>query len=124
MGNIMAALAYLFGWLSGLIVFFISKDDKVARFHGMQAILFNIASIIVMVIVVIIAVIIGIVIAMIGAATNIGILALVGTFITPVILLGFGLIVFLLMLWTMWQAFNDKMYKLPIVGGMAENWSK
>jgi len=124
MGNIMAALAYLFGWLSGLIVFFISKDDKVARFHGMQAILFNIASIIVMVIVVIIAVIIGIVIAMIGAATNIGILALVGTFITPIILFGFGLIVFLLMLWTMWQAFNDKMYKLPIVGGMAENWSK
>jgi len=124
MGNIMAALAYLFGWISGLIVFFISKDDKVARFHGIQSILFQIAYAVVFVAVVIIAIVCSLVVTMIGAAANIGIIATLGAFISPILMLGYMLIVFVLWLWTIWQAFNDKMYKLPLIGGMAENWSK
>lgn len=116
MSNIMAAVAYLFGWLSGLIVYFISKEDPVARFHGMQAILFNIVYAIVYFIV-----------AMVGMVLFFGL----GMLNQPTIgmVLGFGVIsvaglaALLLMLWTMWQAFNNKMYKLPLIGGLAEKWS-
>ena len=124
MGNIMAALAYLFGWLSGLIVFFISKDDKVARFHGMQAILFNIAYFVVMMGAMVLAIVLMAVLGIVGGMLNLGGITAI-LFLLPyglVMLLGLG--VFLLMLWTMWQAFNDKMYKLPLVGGMAESWAK
>ncbi len=46
MGNELAAMAYLtnivplsiFGWVSGLVVYFVAKD-KTAKFHGMQAML-------------------------------------------------------------------------------------
>jgi uncharacterized membrane protein len=46
MGNDLAAMAYLtnilpismFGWVSGLAVYFVAKD-KTAKFHGMQAML-------------------------------------------------------------------------------------
>ena len=116
MSNIMAAVAYLFGWLSGLIVYFISKEDPVARFHGIQAILVS----------VVYGVILGIFVALGGIIVAVGgiigqafIGLVVGGIVMVISLLLFGL----LMLWTMWQAFNNKMYKLPLIGGLAEKWS-
>src|SRR6185436_13061927 len=40
--NIAALLAYLFGWVSGLVFFLIEKDSKLVRFHAMQSILLNV----------------------------------------------------------------------------------
>ena len=119
MSNIMAAVAYLFGWVSGLIVYFISKDDKVARFHGMQAILANIVYSIVYFIIAMI----GLVIFFVLGMMNNSMLALVGTGIAVILVAVPGLLVLLIMLWAMWQAFNDKMYKLPLIGNFAEKWS-
>ena len=31
--NVAAAIAYVFGWLSGLIVFFLEKENRYVRFH-------------------------------------------------------------------------------------------
>ena len=116
MGNIMAAVAYLFSWLSGLIVYFISKDDKVAKFHGMQSILFS----------VVYGIILGVLYAIGGvliAVLSVMNLSLIG------LVLGGGLMALALLafvilwLWSMWQAFNDRMYKLPLIGGFAEKWS-
>ena len=36
--NIAKCLAYVFGWISGLAIFFIEKQDHSVRFHGAQAI--------------------------------------------------------------------------------------
>ncbi len=36
--NITAALSYLFGWISGLIIILIEKDNQYVRFHAMQSI--------------------------------------------------------------------------------------
>jgi len=33
-------LCYLFGWVTGLIFFFIEKESRFVRFHAMQSILF------------------------------------------------------------------------------------
>ena len=37
--NIAVVLSYAFGWLSGLIVFFVEKKNRLVRFHAMQSIL-------------------------------------------------------------------------------------
>ena len=34
--NIAALLAYVFGWISGLILFLMEKDSRLVRFHAMQ----------------------------------------------------------------------------------------
>jgi len=36
--NVSALLSYLFGWLSGLVVILIEKEDGFVRFHAMQSI--------------------------------------------------------------------------------------
>ena len=36
--NMAKCLAYVFGWISGLAIFFIEKQDHSVRFHGAQAI--------------------------------------------------------------------------------------
>lgn len=35
--NLVAALAYLFGFVTGLVILFVEKDDKFIRFHAMQS---------------------------------------------------------------------------------------
>ncbi|MBC8570498.1 DUF4870 domain-containing protein [Zongyangia hominis] len=37
--NVAAALSYVFGWISGLIIFFLEKQDRYVRIHAMQSIL-------------------------------------------------------------------------------------
>src|SRR5579871_5119158 len=38
--NIAAMLSYLFGWISGLVIFLLEKQNRTVRFHAMQSILF------------------------------------------------------------------------------------
>ncbi len=35
--NVTALLAYLFGWVSGLIVFLLEKENDFVRYHAMQS---------------------------------------------------------------------------------------
>jgi len=124
MGNVMAAVAYIFNWLSGLIVFLISKDDKVARFHGMQSILLTITYFVIFIVVAILAFILSMVIVIGAGAINVPMLATIGAFTMPIVMILYLLVVFLVWLWCIWQAWNDRIYKLPLIGGLAEKWSK
>lgn len=38
--NIAAGLSYMFSWLSGLIIFFVEKQNRFVRFHALQSMLF------------------------------------------------------------------------------------
>ena len=38
--NIAALIAYLFGWISGLIIFLLEKDSRFVRFHALQSLVF------------------------------------------------------------------------------------
>ena len=119
--NIMGVLAYVFGWVSGLVVYLISKEDRFARFHGLQAILWNIAVTLFMVIGVIAAFVGMFVLEIVGGMLNLGALTAILVMV-PYGLLGlFMILLFLLTLWAMFQAFQGKMYKLPLVGGIAES---
>ena len=99
-------LCYLFGFVSGGILYITSKDGFV-RFHAMQSILFNIALLLVW-----------LAISLIGSI--VGFLPLIG----PIIL---GVVTFILFLasaaiwvYLMAVAFMGRTYKLPVIGDLAE----
>ncbi|OGG04179.1 hypothetical protein A2Z33_03420 [Candidatus Gottesmanbacteria bacterium RBG_16_52_11] len=94
--NIMAAAAYLLGWITGLIFLLIEKDSKFVRFHAMQSvILFG-----------------GLHIAMI-------VLGLI-PFLGPLVGMLLALAAFILWIVLMWKAFQGETYKVPYIGELAE----
>jgi uncharacterized membrane protein len=103
--NVAGLLAYILGWITGLIFFLIDKRPFV-RFHAAQSIIFNIA-----VFVVYFAVFIGF-----GLFRVIG-LGFLALFIYPVV----GLLVFVGWLFLMYKAYQHEKFSLPIIGGIAES---
>lgn len=94
--HLMGAVAYLLGFLTGIIFLLIEKESKFVRFHAMQStILFG-----------------GVFVAN-AVLTFIPILGwLAGT------VLMFGSFIFWIV--CMWKAFQGEMYKVPYVGDIAE----
>jgi uncharacterized membrane protein len=113
--NIAALLAYIFGWVSGLVFFLIEKDSKLVRFHAMQSILFCV------------------VVAVLGFALWIVtfLLLIVAAMLPDVMGTLFGLLATLIWLifsiafliaWILCvvRAYQGQFFKLPVIGNMAE----
>lgn len=104
--NVAGALCYLAGLITGIIFLVIApyNQNKFVRFHAFQSIFGHIAIIV-----------FWIVYAIIG-----GILVFLthgfGFFLYPL----FGLLIFILWLYMMYSAYNNKKVKLPIIGDLAE----
>lgn len=98
-------LSYLFGWVTGLIFFLIEKEHREVRYHAAQSILVSL-------------VVIGAYLALsiVAMIPIIGLLALVGYAVVG--LAGFALWVYLLI-----QGYNLNHVRLPVIGGMAEQWA-
>ena len=98
--NITALLSYLVGWISGLIILLLEKDNAYVRFHAMQSII------------------------VFGGLTLLSIL--LGTmliffvFLIPLLNVA-GVVLWILL---MVKAYRGMYFKLPIVGDLAENWSQ
>src|SRR3989338_4132014 len=93
--TLMAALAYLLGFITGIIFLLIEKDNKFVRFHAMQSTILFIALFIVNVILTI---------------------TFIGLLLVPIV----GLIGLVLWLVLMYMAFTGKKFKLPVIGDIAE----
>lgn len=94
--NLMAAAAYLLGFVTGIIFLIVEKENKFVRFHAMQStILFG-----------------GIFIANIA----LGFIPILGWLIG--LLLSFA--AFILWIVLMWKAFQGESYKVPYVGELAQ----
>ncbi len=98
--NVSALLSYLLGWVSGLIVILIEKEDAFVRFHAMQSIV------------------------TFGAITILSI-----TLGTTFIFVGFiGPLIHVasIALWVllMVKAYQGEKFMLPVVGVISEEWSK
>ena len=110
--NAAALLSYVFGWITGLIFFLIEKDNKFVRFHAMQ-------SIIVFGAVTVLSIVISIffqIFMMIHLYAMFQFLSLLS-----------GLVwLAALILWVilMIKAYQGEMFKLPIVGDIAEKQVK
>jgi uncharacterized membrane protein len=100
--NVAGALCYLVGFITGIIFLVIApyNQSKFVRFHAFQSIFFNVAYIA-----------FWILMSFLTVLTH-GI----GFFLFPLIGLGF----FVLWLYLMFSAYNNKRIKLPIVGDLAE----
>lgn len=104
-----ACLAYLFGWITGLIFLLIDpyKNDKFVRFHAFQSIFLNIAAV-------------GVWIAMFFVSMILGIITrglsvfLMGPMMM-LIWLGFLVLVIVSMI----KAYGNQQFKLPIIGNLA-----
>ena len=119
--NVAAGLAYLPICLVHLIfsigILATDKTNKLARFHAVQSLLIT-ASIVIAYIVFFVCVFLFMIIA---AATHpmVGMLVL----ILYVVFFVFVIAAFVALIIAMIQAFQGKMFKLPIIGNMADNWS-
>jgi uncharacterized membrane protein len=104
--NAASALCYLFGLVTGIIFLVIApyNQNKTVRFHAFQSIFFNLG-------VIIFYILWGIISVFIAVITH-GL----GFFLYPL----FGLAVFIIWLYLMYSAYNNKKVKLPIIGDLAE----
>ncbi len=105
--NVAAGLSYLVGWVTGLIFFFVEKQNRFVRFHAMQSIIFfgglSVASIV------------------LSIVTNLGIpvIGLLALCINS--LLGIvGLVGWIVLLI---NGFQGKYFKLPVIGDYAERYA-
>lgn len=94
--NLAAVLSYVFGIISGVLVFLLEKHSRLVRFHAMQSILFSGTLFI--------------------ASLVAGILPGIGDLLKLVIGLG-GIVLWIVL---MVQAYQGRLFKLPVLGDIAE----
>ena len=118
--NLAAALSYI--GIIGLIFFILEKENRFVRFHALQSLLCQVVWIVLVVILVIINVILGVIFAV--AAAGVGdaggaagvILMLLSALLWTILPLAFiGALLFAAI-----KAYQRKMFKLPIIGNIAD----
>lgn len=101
--NLVAAISYLLGFITGVIILLVEKDDKFIRFHAMQATL------------------------IFGGLFILNII--LDLVVKPIDVLGFvstiagtGITIVVVIIWavSMIKAYQGQVYKWPIVGKIAE----
>ena len=93
--NFAALLSYVFGVITGLIFFLVEKESPFVKFHAMQSICFSVAVFVLSVVLMFIPVL--------------------GWFVLMLLQIA----VFVFWIICMVQAYQGKLYKLPVVGDFA-----
>src|SRR5882724_11447359 len=117
--NIAALLAYLLGFLGGLIFFFMEKSSRFVKFHAMQSILFQVL----IAVYVIFAIIVSVILGVLGAAMNGGIIITILGGLLTLVLVVVSLAFFIGFVMLLIKAFQGQTFKLPIIGNMAEKFA-
>lgn len=98
--NLMGALAYLLGFVTGIILLIVEKKSAYVRFHAMQStVLFG-----------------GIFIL----SMALGIIPVLGWIVALILSPVLTIVSFILWILLMWKAYNGEKYKLPYIGDLAE----
>ena len=117
--NVAALLAYIFGWISGLIFFLIEKESRLVRFHAMQSILLSAAAGILGFLIWFLSIISWIVLSQISGLLSSLISMLVGL-LAFVVFVGFFIAAILCLI----KAYQGQYFKLPILGEYAQKFSQ
>lgn len=107
--NVAGALAYLFGFVTGIVFLVIEpfKNDKFVRFHAFQSIIFNVA-----------VIVLWIVFAILSAILSYITAGIAGLILFPIsMLLWLAMMAFWVFL--MYKAYNNERFMIPIVGAIA-----
>jgi uncharacterized membrane protein len=98
--NLEGLLCYVLGWITGVVFLIIEKENQFVRFHAIQSIV------------------------VFGAITVvdivIGWIPIIGWFIVWIL----GVLAFVLWILLMYKSYRGQLYKLPIVGNIAEKQTK
>lgn len=125
-GNVAAALGYPIGIIA-IISLIMEKENRFVKFHALQSILLHVAIIVVGIALGIVFMILGIILGVAAAAAQSsavggigGIFGLLSMLIWLVIIVAYvgGLIMGAV------KAYQGQMFKMPILGNMAEKWVK
>ena len=90
--NTAAALAYVLGWLTGIVFLLLEKDDKFVRFHAMQSII------------------------VFGLITLFSFVPVIGWMLSPILMI-LGFVLWLVLIF---KAYQGEKFKLPVIGDFAE----
>ncbi len=99
--KIAAALCWAFAPLSSIVFILIEKDDKYVRFHAYESLFAGIAVVIASVI------------------ASMLVVVLIGILLVPLV----SIAAFVLWLMGMIKAYQGEMWKLPVIGDMAEEYA-
>lgn len=94
--NLMAAVSYLLGFITGIILLLVEKQSKFVRFHAMQSTLLFGGLFVVNIV--------------------LGFIPILGWLVGLIL----SFVAFILWIILMWKAFQGETYKVPYVGDMAE----
>jgi len=106
--NVAALLSYVLTWVTGLVFFLVEKENRFVRFHAMQSILFGACWFIIAIVFMFVSITL--------AMMDIGLLSLLFVPIRIIFWLGFFAAWIMLLI----KAYQGQMFKLPIIGKMAE----
>ncbi|MFN2511801.1 MAG: DUF4870 domain-containing protein [Pyrinomonadaceae bacterium] len=112
--NLAAAIGYPIGIL-GLINFLIDKENKFVRFHGIQSVLYSVGISVVFTVVWIVLMILAFALAAVSEVLA----ALMGVVMT-LLFLAFFLAIIGGLFYAAYKAYQGQIFKLPIVGNLAE----
>lgn len=110
--NIAAGLSQILGWLTGLIFFFIETQSKFVKFYAMQMLLLSAGWFVVCV---------GLTVLSTGMSLMPDLISGMFGLLTGLVMMLGGLGVFILWIVLMIHAFQGKVFKLPVIGQIAED---
>lgn len=116
--NVAALLAYVFGWLSGLVFLLIEKDSRLVRFHGMQSILLNVSLAVIGIALWIVVFVLLLIVNQIS-----GLLGTVFGLVATLLWLAFSVIILIAWVMCLIKAYQGQFFKLPIIGNFAEQFT-
>ena len=105
--NIAGLLCYILGWVSGIILLLIKKEDKFVCFHAWQSIITFVSLDVILIILSALPMLAGLIFVTFRA-------------------IYFIIIILTLLLWLflMYKAYKGQIYKLPVIGNLAQNLSQ
>jgi uncharacterized membrane protein len=109
--NIVALLCYILAPLTGIVFYVVEKESRFVRYHAMQSILFGVAAIVISVAYNVLSIIVSSFSWVIGMLFGLGGLFLALLFVAAWI-------------YCLLKAYQGQKFKLPIIGAMAEQWTR
>ena len=122
-GNVAAALGYPIGIIA-IICLIMEKENRFVKFHALQSILLHVAFIVVVIAVWIITIILAIAGVAASAATNSGAIGAVFSMLFGLIWLAVFACYIGGLIYAAVKAYGGVEFRLPVIGPMAEKWTK
>jgi uncharacterized membrane protein len=122
-GNVAAALGYPIGIIA-IISLIMEKENRFVKFHALQSLLLHVGMIVLMIALWIIGIVLLVGGAAAAAATESGAVGGLVGMLFSLLWLVFIVVYILGLVLSAVKAYQGAMFKLPILGNMAEKWVK